>query len=53
MPTLTFTAYEVTSIRFAFSPLREVSASIHALRTPAGRTLHLPWLGCPSRGTSM
>ncbi|MGR6919149.1 transcriptional regulator [[Actinomadura] parvosata] len=43
MLTLTFTAYDVTSIRFAFSPLREVSASIHALRTPAGRTLHLPW----------
>ncbi|MCA2230248.1 DUF5937 family protein [Nonomuraea aurantiaca] len=43
MLTLTFSAYDVTSIRFAFSPLREVSASVHALRTPAGRALHLPW----------
>ncbi|MCK2215636.1 winged helix-turn-helix domain-containing protein [Actinomadura sp. ATCC 31491] len=44
MLTLTFTAYDLTSIRFAFSPLREVAASVHALRTPAGRALHLPWM---------
>jgi DNA-binding transcriptional ArsR family regulator len=43
MLTLTFSAYDVTSIRFAYSPLREVAASIHALRTPAARALHLPW----------
>jgi hypothetical protein len=43
MLTLAFSAYDVTSMRFAFSPLREVSASVHALRTPAGRALHLPW----------
>ncbi|MER6945259.1 DUF5937 family protein [Nonomuraea sp. NPDC000554] len=43
MLTLAFSAYDLTSIRFAFSPLREVTASVHALRTPAGRALHLPW----------
>src|SRR5438552_13428738 len=43
MLTLTFSAYDLTSITFAFSPLREVSASIHALRTPSRRALHLPW----------
>ncbi|MEV0228631.1 hypothetical protein [Nonomuraea sp. NPDC050786] len=43
MLTLTFTAYDVTSIRFALSPLREVTASVHALRTPARRALQLPW----------
>ncbi|MFI9561582.1 transcriptional regulator [Nonomuraea endophytica] len=43
MLTVAFSAYDVTSIRFAYSPLREVSASVHALRTPAGRALHLPW----------
>ena len=43
MLTLTFSAYDLTSITFAFSPLREVSASIHALRTSSRRALHLPW----------
>ncbi|NUP64936.1 MAG: winged helix-turn-helix transcriptional regulator [Nonomuraea sp.] len=43
MLTVTFSAYDLTSIRFAYSPLREVSAGVHALRTPAGRVLHLPW----------
>lgn len=43
MLTVAFSAYDLTSIRFAYSPLREVSTGIHALRTPAGRVLHLPW----------
>ncbi|MEU8148825.1 DUF5937 family protein [Nonomuraea sp. NPDC048901] len=43
MLTVAFSAYDLTSIRFAYSPLREVSAGIQALRTPAGRPLHLPW----------
>ena len=53
MLTLAFSAYDLSFLRFAFSPLREVAASIHALRTPASRALHLPWfkqvrpqLGC-------
>ncbi|AQZ70415.1 hypothetical protein BKM31_15575 [[Actinomadura] parvosata subsp. kistnae] len=40
---VTFSAHDLTSIRFAYSPLREVSTGVHALRTPAGRVLHLPW----------
>ncbi|GAA2276344.1 DUF5937 family protein [Nonomuraea roseoviolacea subsp. roseoviolacea] len=43
MLTLAFSAYDLTSIRFAYSPLREVAASVRALRAPAGRSLHLPW----------
>ena len=43
MLTLTFSAYDLTSITFAYSPLREASASIHALRTSSRRALHLPW----------
>ncbi|MEV1245642.1 hypothetical protein ACIBO2_52560 [Nonomuraea sp. NPDC050022] len=43
MLTLAFSAYDLTSVRFAYSPLREVSAGIQALRTPAGRPLNLPW----------
>jgi DNA-binding transcriptional ArsR family regulator len=41
--TLTFSAYDLTSIRFGISPLREVAASVHALRTADQRALHLPW----------
>ncbi|MEV0381275.1 DUF5937 family protein [Nonomuraea sp. NPDC050643] len=44
MLTLAFSAYDLTSIRFAYSPLREVTAAVLAARTPAGRALHLPWL---------
>ncbi|MEU6426742.1 hypothetical protein ABZ860_12665 [Microbispora sp. NPDC046973] len=42
MLTVAFSAYDLTSIRFAYSPLREVSTGIHALHTPAGRVPHLP-----------
>ncbi|MEW9529503.1 ArsR/SmtB family transcription factor [Microbispora sp. NPDC049125] len=44
MLTLAFSAYDLSFLRFAFSPLREVVTSVHTLRTPAGRALHLPWL---------
>ncbi|MFB9625440.1 ArsR/SmtB family transcription factor [Nonomuraea helvata] len=43
MLTLAFSAYDLSFLRFAFSPLREVATSIHALRTPGTRALHLPW----------
>ncbi|MEV4072551.1 ArsR/SmtB family transcription factor [Nonomuraea fuscirosea] len=43
MLTVAFSVHDLTSIRFAYSPLREVSTGVHALRTPAGRVLHLPW----------
>ncbi|NUR85713.1 MAG: winged helix-turn-helix transcriptional regulator [Nonomuraea sp.] len=44
MLTLTFSAHDLGSIRFAFSPLREAVYSFRALLRPAGRALHLPWL---------
>lgn len=44
MLTLTFSAYDLSSIRFAYSPLREAVYSFRALLRPAGRALHLPWM---------
>ncbi|MGH3716999.1 MAG: DUF5937 family protein [Micromonosporaceae bacterium] len=41
---LTFTAADVASTRFAYSPLWEVVASVRALRQPGAHALHLPWL---------
>lgn len=55
MLTLTFSAYDLTSLRFAYSPLREASASIHALRTSQRRALHLPWFKqvAPTLGSAL
>ena len=35
---------DVARIRFAFSPLLELTYSLVALRTPGEHTLHLPWV---------
>jgi hypothetical protein len=40
---LSFTAHDLTHIRFAFSPLWEVVASVRVLKNPADHPLHLPW----------
>jgi DNA-binding transcriptional ArsR family regulator len=40
---LAFTTQDLTHIRFAFSPLWEVVASVRVLKTPADHPLHLPW----------
>lgn len=40
---LAFTAHDLTHIRFAFSPLWEVVASVRVLKTPSDNPLHLPW----------
>ncbi|WP_203982566.1 ArsR/SmtB family transcription factor [Sphaerisporangium rufum] len=44
MSSLTFSLHDAVSIRFAFSPLKEVVAAVGVLRDPAGRSLHLPWV---------
>lgn len=41
---LTFSPDDVARIRFAFSPLWETVVSLRALRAPADRALHLPWI---------
>lgn len=41
---LAFTAQDLTHIRFAFSPLWEVVASVRVLKAPADHPLHLPWV---------
>jgi hypothetical protein len=41
---LAFSTEDVLRIRFAFSPLWEAVVSIRALRHPADRALHLPWI---------
>jgi DNA-binding transcriptional ArsR family regulator len=41
---LEFSPDDVARIRFAFSPLWEAVVSLRALRTPAQRALHLPWI---------
>ncbi|MEO3861481.1 DUF5937 family protein [Acrocarpospora sp. B8E8] len=43
MHSLIFSAYDLTSLRFAYSPLKEVVASVNVLRRPMDRALHLPW----------
>src|SRR3954470_1438416 len=35
---------DVLRTRFAVSPLFEATASVAALRDPAGHSLHLPWV---------
>ena len=40
---LSFTAHDLTHIRFAFSPLWEVTASVRVLKTPAEHPLHARW----------
>ena len=37
---------DVAGIRFAFSPLWELVASLRTLHDPARQALHLPWLTC-------
>ncbi|MDA0633045.1 hypothetical protein OUY22_06400 [Nonomuraea sp. MCN248] len=37
---------DVARIRFAFSPLWELVASLRTLQDPARQALHLPWLTC-------
>ena len=39
-----FTREDVLRTRFAISPLFELTASVAALRDPAGSSLHLPWV---------
>jgi DNA-binding transcriptional ArsR family regulator len=41
---LAFTTQDLTRIRFAFSPLWEVVASVRVFKTPADNPLHLPWV---------
>jgi hypothetical protein len=41
---LALTTQDLTRIRFAFSPLWEVVASVRVLKTPADNPLHLPWV---------
>ncbi|BCJ30057.1 ArsR/SmtB family transcription factor [Actinocatenispora sera] len=41
---LAFSTEDVLRIRFAFSPLWEAVVSVRALRHPADRALHLPWI---------
>jgi DNA-binding transcriptional ArsR family regulator len=41
---LAFTTQDLTHIRFAFSPLWEVVASVRVLKTPSDHPLHLPWV---------
>jgi DNA-binding transcriptional ArsR family regulator len=40
---LTFSAADLANIRFAFSPLWEVVASVRVLKSPTDDPLHLPW----------
>ncbi|NUW31474.1 winged helix-turn-helix transcriptional regulator [Nonomuraea sp. SMC257] len=37
---------DVARIRFAFSPLWELVASLRTLRDPARQSVHLPWVKC-------
>ncbi|GAA0357536.1 DUF5937 family protein [Microbispora corallina] len=39
-----FTPDDVARLRFAFSPMWELVASLRVLRAPARHSLHLPWL---------
>ncbi|GAB2908054.1 DUF5937 family protein [Nonomuraea fastidiosa] len=39
-----FTSDDVARIRFAFSPMWELVASLRTLRAPARQSVHLPWL---------
>ncbi len=38
-----FTAHDVSHLRFAFSPLWEVIASLRVIQAPGRHALHLPW----------
>jgi DNA-binding transcriptional ArsR family regulator len=42
--TLAFTARDLTHVRFAFSPLWEVVASVRVLKAPTDHPLHGPWV---------
>ena len=41
---LAFTTQDLAHVRFAFSPLWEVVASVRVLKTPTDHPLHLPWV---------
>ncbi|GAB1821005.1 ArsR/SmtB family transcription factor [Herbidospora sp. RD11066] len=41
---LTFSPLDLVSLRFAYSPLKEVVASVKAVARPERRVLHHPWL---------
>lgn len=44
MITIELTSDDLKNLRFAFSPLRELSASYWALMKPALYAIHLPWI---------
>jgi DNA-binding transcriptional ArsR family regulator len=44
--TWVLTPQDVAGIRFAFSPLWELVASLRTLQDPARQAVHLPWLTC-------
>ena len=37
---------DVARIRFAFSPMWELVASLRTLQDPARQSIHLPWIKC-------
>src|SRR5580658_10441828 len=39
-----FDTEALTRVRFAISPMLELSRSIYALEDPAGQAIHLPWV---------
>src|SRR3954447_20723306 len=39
-----FDTESLTRVRFAISPMFEVTRSVKALKDPAGAALHLPWM---------
>jgi DNA-binding transcriptional ArsR family regulator len=47
--TYRFTTEDLLHIRFAISPLFDLTWSMHALREPAARSLHLPWIRAARR----
>lgn len=49
MITIQLTADDLNNLRFAFSPLRELSASVWALNHPALYAIHLPWINEAAR----
>lgn len=44
MLTIGFSAHDLAVMRFAFSPMQEIVASVRVLKDPAAHALHLPWV---------
>ncbi|MEH0981007.1 DUF5937 family protein [Micromonospora sp. CPCC 205556] len=44
MLTIGFSAYDLAVMRFAFSPMQEIVASVRVLKDPAAHALHVPWV---------